>query len=278
MRHLITLLTILALGLIVACGGGDDDSSDSDGGSSSKPSDSGSSSSSGGSKDNFCTTEYADAVFEGFDPLSDADDLEDALKDMSGLLGRWADDAPSEIRSDVRIIVDAMEGFFEILEENDYDFMAMAFAAEDDPRLTALDSAEFTAATNRLNEYCGYEDIGTDLSTDTDSTTTPSDDGGSTSGGFTDDGSLPEDFPSPLVPPDSTVEFAGDFGVGSGAEFSSTATLDDILDFYKKALGDPTLSSSEGTIWSTFQDGQAITVTVSGSDGAVDILATAATP
>lgn len=283
-RRFTVFLGILALSLLIACGGGDDDSSnDAD---SSKPSDSsssssdssssGSSSSSSGSKDNFCTPEYADAVFEGFDPLSDADDLEAELKEMNKLLDRWADDAPSEIRDDVRTIVDTMHGFFEILEENDFDFMAMAFAAEDDPRLAALDSAEFTAATNRLNEYCGYEDI--DVDSGSGSATAIPDSDGSSSGGFTNDGTLPEDFPAPLVPPDSTVEFAGDFGVGSGAEFSSTATVDDILDFYKKALGDPTLSSSEGTIWSTFQDGQAITVTVSGSDGAVEILATAATP
>lgn len=276
MRRFITLFAILALGLVVACGGGDDDSSDSDGASDSGSSSSSGGSSSGGSKDNFCTPEYADAVFEGFDPLSDTDDLEDAIKEMNSLLGRWADDAPSEIRSDVRIIVDAMEGFFEILEENDFDFMAMALSADpDDPRLASLDSAEFVAATDRLNEYCGYEDI--DTGSSIGSATAPSDDGGSSSGSFTT-GTLPDDFPAPLVPPDSTIGVTGDFGVGIGAEFTSTATVDDIIDFYKKALGDPTLSSSEGTIWSTYQDGQAITVTVSGPDGAVEILATVSSP
>ena len=72
MRRFITLFSILALGLLVACGGGDDDPKDSDGSSSSGSGSSSSSSSSGGSKDNFCTPEYADAVFEGFDPLDDA--------------------------------------------------------------------------------------------------------------------------------------------------------------------------------------------------------------
>jgi hypothetical protein len=277
MRRLIILLTILALGLLVACGGGDDDSSDPDGSSSG---DSGSSSSSdssssslGGSKDSFCTPEYADAVFEGFDPLSDTDDLEDTIKEMNSLLDRWADDAPSEIRGDVRIIVDAMEGFFEILEENDFDFMAMALAAEDDPRLAALDSADFIAATNRLNEYCGYEDTGSSIG----SATAPSDDGGSSSGGFTQ-GTLPEDFPENLIPPDSTIGVTGDFGVGIGAEFTSTATVDDIIDFYKDALGDPTLSSSDGTIWSVFDDDTALSVIVSGTDGAVEIIATVSSP
>jgi hypothetical protein len=255
--------------------GGDDDSSDSDSSSDSGSSSSSGGSSSSGSKDGFCTPEYADAVFEGFDPLSGTDDLEDEIKEMNKLLDRWADDAPSEIRDDVRIIVDTMHGFFEILEENDFDLMAMALSAEDDERLMALDSTAFNNATNRLNEYCGYEDITTDV--DTGSSTTPSDDGGSTTGGFTQ-GTLPDDFPSPLIPPDSTIGIVGDFGVGTGAEFISTATVDDIIEFYKKALGDPTLSSSEGTLWSTSQDGQAITVTVSGSDGAVEIIATAATP
>lgn len=286
MRRLITLLTILALGLLVACGGGDDDSSDSDGASNSDGTSSGgtssgsgnsggSNSSSGGSKDNFCTPEYADAIFEGFDPLAGMDDLEDAVREMNNVLDRWADDAPSEIRSDVRIIVDAMEGFFEILEENDFDFIAMAFAAEDDPRVAALDSAEFTAAVDRLNEYCGYEDI--DIGSSIGSATTPTADGGVTGGGFTI-GTLPEDFPENLIPPDSTIGATGDFGVGIGAEFASTATINDIIDFYKDALGDPTLSSSDGTIWSVFEDDTALSVLVAGVDGDVEILVTSSTP
>jgi len=271
MRRFISVFAVIALGLVIACGG-DDDSSDA---GSSDDAASGGSSSSGGSKDNFCTPEYADAIFEGFDPLSDTDDLEEAVKQMNNVLDRWADDAPSEIRADVRIIVDAMEGFFEILEENDFDFIAMAFAAEDDPRVAALDSAEFAAATERLNEYCGYDDL--DIGSTTGSPSTPTTDGGVTDGGFAE-GTLPEDFPENLIPPDSTVGVSGDFGVGIGAEFNSTATLDDVLDFYKDVLGDPTLSSAEGTIWSVFDDDTAISVAVSGSDGDVEVIVTSASP
>ena len=276
MRRLITLLAILTLGLVVACGGGDDDSSaDSD--SSGDSGNGGSSSPSGSSKDNFCAPEYADAIFEDFDPTASLDDLEGQIGEMNELLDRWANDAPSEIRGDIRIIVDTMKGFFELLEENDFDFLAAAMSAADDPRLAALDSADFNAAVDHLNEYCGY-DIDSGIDTGAGSSSAVPDSGsGSAGSGFTQ-GTLPEDFPENLIPPDSTIGVAGDFGIGAGAEFTSTATIKQVLDFYKDALGDPTLSSGSDTLWSVFEDNKAITVAVSGTDGDVEIIVTVATP
>ena len=201
---------------------------------------------------------------------------------MSTLLDRWANDAPSEIRSDVGIIVDTMKGFFELLEENDFDFMAVALAAEDDPRLAALDSTKFNAATDRLDEYCGYDieaavDTGSSSDSGSGSATAVSGSGSSATGGFTQ-GTRPEDFPETLIPPDSTIGAAGDFGVGSADEFTSTATLNDVIEFYKDELGDPMLSSSEGTLWSVIDGTKATSVTISGSDGDVQIVVTSSTP
>ena len=113
MRRLITLFAIVALGLVIACGGGDDDdssedtssagsgdstsssSSDSSGG----PSDAGSSSS-GGSKDNFCTPEYADAIFEGFDPLTS---LKNNARDRFVFGMSWFPLPMCEIRAEYRL-------------------------------------------------------------------------------------------------------------------------------------------------------------------------------
>ncbi len=200
---------------------------------------------------------------------------------MSTLLDRWANDAPSEIRSDVGIIVDTMKGFFELLEENDFDFMAVALAAEDDPRLAALDSTKFNAAVDRLNEYCGYDiesAVDTGSNSGSGTATAVSGSGSSAAGGFAQ-GTLPEGFPENLIPPDSTIGASGDFGVGSAVEFASTATLNDVIEFYKNELGDPMFSSpSNGTLWSVIDGTKATSVTISGSDGDVQIVVTSSTP
>jgi hypothetical protein len=50
---------------------------------------------------------------------------------MCKLLDRWTNDSLSKIRRDVGVIVDTMKSFFELLKENDFDFMVMALPAED---------------------------------------------------------------------------------------------------------------------------------------------------
>jgi len=96
-------------------------------------------------------------------------------------------------------------------------------------------------------------------------------------GGFAQ-GALPEDFPETLIPPDSTIGVAGDFGVGIAVEFTSTATLNTVIEFYKDELGNPMLSSSDGTLRSDIDGTKATSVTISGSDGDVEIIVTSATP
>lgn len=276
-RRFTWLLTALIVGLLIACGGSDDDSSESDAtssgdsGSTSSSATDDSNSSSSGSKDNFCTPEYTDAVFEGFDPLSDLDNLEAEVGEMNKLLDRWADDAPSEIRADVRVIVDAMHGFFEILAENEYDFMAIATSASTDPRFLALDSDAFQTATDRLSEYCGYD-------IDPPQASGPELSGSPGAPGGLPEGELPEDFPEALIPPASEIEFAGLVGPGIGAQFTSTASFDEVIAFYEEVLGDATVTSDESTIWSIFEDGALTTVTVLGTDGDVEIGIALVTP
>jgi hypothetical protein len=277
MRRLIALLTILVLGLAVACGGDDGDSSDpapeaspaataTEGSTSSG----GGSTGSGDSKDGFCTPDNIDAVFDGFEATTDLADLETQFSQMSDILDDWADGAPSEIKDDAQIIARAVRGLIELFEENDYDIIAVGTSATDDPRVLALDSDEFVAATDRLSEYCGY-----DIAPPLDGPTLSLEPG---SAGDLGDGTLPDDFPAELIPPDSTVEFAGLIGPGIGAQFTSTATIDKILAFYEDVLGPPTVTSDESTIWSIFEDNTLTTATISGVDGNVDIAITISSP
>jgi len=203
--------------------------------------------------------------------LTDLDNLEADVDELNKLLDRWADDAPSEIRGDVRVIVDALHGFFEILEENDFDFIAIATSASNDPRFLALDSDQFQAATDRLSEYCGY-DIDPPQAPGPDLSGRPGAPGG------LPDGELPDDFPEALIPPNSEIEFAGLVGPGIGAQLTSTATFDEVIAFYEDVLGDATVTSDESTIWSIFEDGALTTVTVLGTDGDVEIGIVLVTP
>jgi hypothetical protein len=103
---------------------------------------------------------------------------------MNELLDRWANDDDDD---------DAMHGFFEILEENDYDFMAIATSVSPDPRFLALDSEEFRTATDRLSEYRGY---------DVDPPQTPDPERSGRSGAPVGliNGALTDDFPEKLIP------------------------------------------------------------------------------
>lgn len=279
MRRITTLLAILVLSLLVACSGGDDDSSDGDSTATSvpatataspaaKPDDDKSSSI---SKDNFCAPDTTDAVFDGFDFTTDFDDIEAQAGEIDKLLDAWVSIAPDEIKGDVAVIVDAVKGLFELLDENEFDFIAVATNSSDDPRFTALGSPEFEAANDRLSEYCGY-----DLGSDFDTGTAFPDNGGTVA--RLADGSLPDDFPEAFIPPDSEIEFAGLIGPGIGAQFTSTATLEEILAHYQDVLGDPTVTSDGTTIWSIFENNTLTTATIMGTDGAVEIGITISSP
>lgn len=100
------------------------------------------------------------------DISGDPGDLEAAFDNLLNNIDRAVDLAPDEIRDDVATLADAMEGFVDILAEYDYNMFAMGAAAEDDPRLAAMEDPAFEAAGDRVNEYCGFDDGDDDLSDD----------------------------------------------------------------------------------------------------------------
>jgi hypothetical protein len=280
-RRFALLVGILVLGLVVACGGGDGDDSNGESGtpssgdgSSSSSSDGGSSSSGGGggSDSDFCSPDDFDAIYGSLD-FTDFSDLESQFSQLGDALEEWADRAPGEIEDDVEVMVDALRGLIELFEEYDYDFLAIGLGASEDPRFLALESDEFTAASERVSEFCGYDfEVPSGGLSDGG---TSSDGGGSTGGGgggFSGAVGLPDDFPEELTPPDSEVTFAGNLGFGDTVSFSSTATIAEIVEYYTDALGDPTASDSESALWSVIGSETLTTVAVTGTDGDLEVV------
>lgn len=282
MQRFLLSLVVLALGLIVACGGGSDDGDEgndeggdpasptatasaapSGGGSTGGSSASTPAPSSGGGDSDFCSPAGAEAVFNGFD-FTGAGDLEATLGSLGPALEAWIENAPSEIRDDARLASETMRGLIELLEENDYNVFALGGAAAADPRFAAIESPEFTAATDRIAAYCGIE-----------VPAAPALDGGAAGGGTAPfnptfgEGTLPEDFPEELIPPSSQVGVTADAGLGLTVQFMTTATIDEVIEFYTDLLGSPLASDSDGTIWSQISASSGATVSVMELDGAV---------
>jgi hypothetical protein len=277
-RRLALLFGVLVLGLVVACGGGDDDDSNGDGGTPTATESSSSSSSGGGGSDDrggssgggadsdFCSPDDADAIFGSLD-FANVTDMESQFSDLGDALDEWADRAPGEIEDDVELMVDTIRGLIELLEEYDYDFLAIGLSASDDPRFLALESDEFTAASERVSEFCGYD-------FDAPSSGSSSSDGGGSSGGggFAGAVELPEDFPEGLIPPDAELEFVADLGFGLTVQYTSTATVSEITDYYTDAMGDPLFAAADSASWFATEGGTATTVTVSIVDGDLQVV------
>lgn len=264
------LLTLLVIVLAAACGGGgNDDQSAEESPGSSSGSDSPATSASGSgdssqANSEFCTPDDVDFVFDSLDFAADSANLEDQADALGEALERWAAGAPDEIREDVETLAAAVRGLFELLEEYQFDFLAIGSEAAEDPRFAALDSDRFEQAAARLEDYCGFEfdRPAVELPQGTD--------GGGGGGAFTS-GPLSDDFPRELIPPDSELELAGGVGVAITAQFRSTATLDTIRDFYEDTLGAATVIDSQNMLWSAFDGGKVTTVTVAGEDGDIFI-------
>lgn len=291
MRRFILALGVVMLALVIACGGGDDDDSNGDdgngggggndngsyssGGSSSGggSSNSGGSggNSGGGSNSNFCSTD----TFDNFDDLdfTNTSNLKDQFEAIDDGLEDWADNAPDEIEDDINLVVDAMRDLIQVLRDNDFNILALATSG-DDP-FTALDTAEFNAATERIGDYCGFDFDSPGGSipggNSGGSTGGGSSSGGSTGGGFVT-GSLPDDYPSEIIPPDSEVGAVIDLGFGLTVEFMSTATIDEIKDYYEAELGNATFADSESILWIATLDEKTANVSVNGTDGNLTVV------
>lgn len=140
MRRSIAIAAGLAAALaLVACG--DDDEAGS------------------GSSSDYCTLIVS--IYEKFDvidaTLSSSDsspaDAEAAINDVKSMIAQLRSAAPAEIKADVEAMATATLRMFEILAEYDYDEMVTDTAPESAEMLELFNSAEYEAASERLNDY-----------------------------------------------------------------------------------------------------------------------------
>jgi hypothetical protein len=252
MRNVILGMALLLV--VAACGGGSDDGGDttttagSDSGQATTTttlttttgaSDGGDNGSSGGPGAN---TEFCDfdqefsSAFETAFNLSQQG-LEDSMQAVLQLAEQAADDAPSAIEDDLDILLKAFSDFVDVLADIDYDIINNLDAFESDPRVMYFDSAEFLAAGEAVDDYCGN---------DADDASGPPSSAGTLPPGFVV-GDLPEDFPAGLVPPDVTdVQSLSVPGAGFQVTFTSDVPFDDILSQYTNELGEPQALVSDG--------------------------------
>jgi|GEM_PF-6199327 hypothetical protein len=108
--------------------------------------------------DDFCDLddvddEAIDQLFESEDPA----ERREGYDVFRAFFVRALQIAPSELKGDLQSMADGMEPFLDLLEEHDYDFMAMYAASESDPelaaRLEALEDPELQAASDRVDVW-----------------------------------------------------------------------------------------------------------------------------
>lgn len=212
---------------------------------------------SGNSSDDFCQFVVAYAEDTDLSPIGlSLDEVEDLFTSNADAINQAVQLAPQEIKADVAMFADAYGGFVELLAENNFNFLALGDAALDDPRLAALEEPELEAAGDRIEAYCGIENF---------IDTAPQPPGGDGGGGGISAGSdLPDDFPSDLVPPGGVVVASVNVAGASSVTFDVEADTDDIIDFYKEALGAPAQETSnpKGALWVTTSADGSLTVVV----------------
>jgi hypothetical protein len=269
-----------------ACGGGGDDGGDSatttttTAGSGSDQTTTTTSSSNGdnapGANTEFCDfdDDFGDALSSAFtlSPQS----IEDAFQNTLQLANQAADAAPSEIQDEVNLLLSGFSDLVDALDDIDYDVINNFDAFENDPRVMALESAEYQAASDAIDDFCGNEPTdgvpptipGTDITVpDTDGTLPP----GVVSG------DLPDNFPPGLVPPGNVDVQTINAGGGFQVTFMTDASFDDVVAAYTAELGEPTTSIivAGGSNASWFQtDGTIIVVQEAGDDVSVVVAGT----
>lgn len=105
--------------------------------------------------DDFCelwvTAEDSSAMaLPDLDDEASEENLADSVALVRAFLVRGAQLAPDEISADYALVAESTSGLLDLLEQYEFDFIAMAAAAEGDPelqaRFEAMDSAEIEAA------------------------------------------------------------------------------------------------------------------------------------
>ena len=282
-------LGIALLLLATACGGGgDDNGGDDSGGTTTTASDAGQStttttSSSGddgpGANTEFCGfDDQFDDVFDSALTLS-PQGIEDAMQTTLQLANQAADTAPSAIRDDVNLLLGGFSDLVDALADIDYDVINNFDAFNNDPRVMNLDSPEYEAASQAIDDYCG--DGGDDLNDGvspptipgTDITVPGSTDGTLPPGIISDD--LPDNFPAGLVPPGNVETQTINVGPGYQVTFTTDASFDDVVASYTAELGAPTstivVDGASSATW--FQSDGTIIVVQESDDGTSAVVA-----
>lgn len=134
-------LVVLSAAGLTACGGDDGDDGATD----------------------YCTA--ARTFSDGFDEFENAfeqdpESMRRAMTNVRQLVADFGRSAPAEIRDDMNWVTAAFNTVIDTLDRFDYDFMALAGDPEAIERLGALDSPEFAAAADRVDEFtertCGF--------------------------------------------------------------------------------------------------------------------------
>ena len=137
-------LAVMALG---ACGGGD---SNEDSENPSAQSDTTAAANRSGDFGDFCG---ARAGFNVAEPPATATDLKSTLEAANANLGKAEKVAPSEIKADVKVVVDGFKVYYEALKEADFNVQALASNPEALKSLQALQDAKFQEASERINAW-----------------------------------------------------------------------------------------------------------------------------
>jgi hypothetical protein len=145
MRKLIAViaLAVMALG---ACGGDDDPDTEN----ASAQSDTTAVANAKGDFGDFCG---ARAGFNVDQPPTNATDLKSTLETANANLGKAERAAPSEIKADVKIVVDGFKVYYEALKKADFNVQALASNPEALESLQALQDAKFQEASQRINAW-----------------------------------------------------------------------------------------------------------------------------
>lgn len=172
-RMLFTTAALLAALTLGACGGDDDTTSSTTGDDSSAAA-----STSGASADTdfkgtnsgeFCKYVqdvdkdggFGDDFMEG----TDAKSMKDDLKKAQDIYGKAIGKAPSEIKGDMQTMQKGLKAYSDLLASYDFDMTKLTAAVAKDPtiatKLTAFDTPEFSAASERVDAYftqvCGID-------------------------------------------------------------------------------------------------------------------------
>ncbi|HEV8295809.1 MAG TPA: hypothetical protein VGQ20_00885 [Acidimicrobiales bacterium] len=181
-RRIVLSIALLCALVLSACGGGDDSDTATDAGSTATTTASGAGSTGSGSgatttspdfkgsgSGNLC--DYAKDIEsnksfeEAFSGSADAKSLKDGFNKLLELINTAVSKAPSEIKADLQTLQKGFKAIADFYASYDYDVAKLTAAAQKDPtimsKLTTLNSADFTAATDRVTAYfekvCGIK-------------------------------------------------------------------------------------------------------------------------